>query len=403
MRNISYSPMQSRNSLGGSNGGTLSELAMLDGQGGESFGAELPQQLADGIGKLVQEKFAELMLGLEMYAKRKVLAGIVMTKDGQLENATVISVSTGTKCINGEHISIIGAVVNDCHAEIISRRCLMVFLYGQLRLLFSEATKATSIFEECPDRPEYYQLKAGIEFHLYINTAPCGDARIFSPHDAENNNVDKHPNRKARGQLRTKIESGEGTIPAKNNSGLQTWDGVIQGQRLLTMSCSDKIAKWNVMGIQGSLLASLVKPIYLASIVLGSLLHPAHMYRAVCGRIEAAVAGDLPSPYYLNRPKLALVTSAEHRNQLKAPNFSVNWSYGDAEVEVINSVTGKTVQAQVSRISKSMFIVRYMSAVQHLKTDPPKLESEYGELKAAVKEYQVSGRGWIRVGGWILQ
>lgn len=87
---------------------------------------------------MVQDKYMELMVGHEQYVKRKVLAGIVMTENGQLENAKVISVSTGTKCINGEHISIIGAVVNDCHAEIISRRCLMVFLYSQLRLLFSE-------------------------------------------------------------------------------------------------------------------------------------------------------------------------------------------------------------------------------------------------------------------------
>ena len=83
-----------------------------------------------------------------------------------------------------------------------------------------------------------------VRFHLYINTAPCGDARIFSPHEPENvvngsdANVDRHPNRKARGQLRTKIESGEGTIPVKSSDGIQTWDGVMQGARLLTMSCS---------------------------------------------------------------------------------------------------------------------------------------------------------------------
>jgi len=39
-----------------------------------------------------------------------------------------------------------------------------------------------------------YKLKSGVHFHLYINTAPCGDARIFSPHENDTG-VDKHPNR----------------------------------------------------------------------------------------------------------------------------------------------------------------------------------------------------------------
>lgn len=72
-----------------------------------------------------------------------------------------------------------------------------------------------------------YKLKDGVEFHLYINTAPCGDARIFSPHE-ESSYIDKHPNRISRGQLRTKIESGEGTIPVKTVDHIQTWDGIIQ-------------------------------------------------------------------------------------------------------------------------------------------------------------------------------
>ena len=211
--------------------------------------AQAPLELADHVHGLIFSKFNQLTSAVDpQYSRRKVLAGIVMTVGDDFSKSQVISVTTGTKCINGEYMSDQGLALNDCHAEILSRRCLMKFLYSQLKLHLG-TDPDSSIFELCEDGVGF-KLKEGYSFHLYISTSPCGDARIFSPHEKgpseENKNggvEDKHPNRRTRGQLRTKIESGEGTIPVKSAPTIQTWDGVMEGERLLTMSCSDKILR----------------------------------------------------------------------------------------------------------------------------------------------------------------
>ncbi|XP_045134277.1 double-stranded RNA-specific editase 1-like isoform X2 [Portunus trituberculatus] len=359
----------------------------------------MPQTLADKVAKLVCEKFSELTSGNPTLAKRKVLAGIVMTNENDLEDMKVIGVATGTKCINGEHLSLQGQCINDCHAEIMARRCLLHFLYSQLEKMVQWRKNGgllNTIFEELEDQ-KGFRIQPQYKFHLYINTAPCGDARIFAPHEEEADRTDRHPNRQSRGLLRTKIESGEGTIPIKAGAdNIQTWDGVLQGERLRTMSCSDKIAKWNVVGLQGALLSHFLQPVYLESIVLGSLFSAIHMYRAVSGRIEQTVQG-LPSPFRLNQPKMNQGSSTESRQPQKAPTISVNWDCEGESLEVLNAMTGRQEGENYSRLCKRNLLTRFCELLDHLPTvtevDAGAVKClSYGEIKALAADYQTSKR-----------
>ncbi|KAM6893533.1 double-stranded RNA-specific editase 1-like [Xenentodon cancila] len=377
----------------------------------EGLQLHLPQVLADAVSRLVIDKFSELTDNFTSpHARRKVLAGVVMTTGADVKAAQVICVSTGTKCINGEYMSDRGLALNDCHAEIVARRCLVRFLFSQLECFLSnsEAEQQKSIFTRC-DNGRGFRLKDSVQFHLYISTSPCGDARIFSPHEAgAEDQGDRHPNRKARGQLRTKIESGEGTIPVRSSSTIQTWDGVLQGERLLTMSCSDKIARWNVVGFQGSLMSYFTEPVYLSSIILGSLYHADHLSRAMYQRISDMEL--LPQSFSLNRPLLSGISNAEARQPGKAPNFSGNWTVGDQSLEVINATTGKDDLGRPSRLCKHALYSRWLrlhcqlSSALRIRTARP---SSYHEAKQAAEEYHAAKQTLFRaflkagLGAWV--
>lgn len=113
------------------------------------------------------------------------------------------------------------------------------------------------------------------------------------------------------------------------------------------------------------------------------------LIRAICGRLEKSIQG-LPPPYRLNKPKLALVTSSEARCQLKPPNYSINWTLGQQQIEIINSFTGKTVCNKYSRLTKQNMFQRFARVAAKL----PEIEQrviceDYCDVKANVVNYQV--------------
>ena len=339
------------------------------------LGPDTSEMLANRIAHLSEEKFTELAATIKVQSSdnlKKILSAVVMMKGssgtGMISGdvgGEVVALGTGTKCINGEYLSDSGLAVNDCHAEVITRRAFIRFLYSQLDLCAKEKEDA-SIFERKPTGR--FTLKPGISFHLYISTAPCGDARVFSPNDEHQVDEDSHPNRHSRGVMRVKIEVGEGTVLAENQ--VQTWDGILSGERLYTMSCSDKISRWNVLGAQGSLLSIYIEPVYFKSIIIGSLFNEQHMARAVYNRVSSVA--NLPEPYMANYPLLHSISKPLPREAGKSPNNSLNWTWGDTEVEIVNCKMGKLDNMVPSRLCKQLLFENFLVLWDSLASDEAK-------------------------------
>jgi len=256
-----------------------------------------------------------------------VIAAFIQTWGSDM---SAVSVATGTKHLDSEHWNAPadGLRLVDSHAEVLARRALVRYLAA---MVAKDAAGEESVFRDGV-------LREGVEFHLYVSTEPCGDARRFH---AGAGSKRKHPGsalsihcanlaHPEMGKLCTKILAGMGASPTDSSG--------TAAARRVSMSCSEKVLKWAVCGLQGSLLLSVLRePVVLTSVVLGSdgsRRH--HAERALCCRAPAGCVG-LRIAY---SPKLQALGSNARSS---APNVCcLNWVKGDpAGTEVTNGATGQ--------------------------------------------------------------
>ena len=361
---------------------------------------------ADRIAELCHSAYHRVVSTLDAAQPgRKVIAAFVM-EDTSVSSFKVVAVGSGTRCITGDHMNLHGAVVNDSHAEVVARRSLVRFFYQQVTFYYQR--NAESIFVRSSRDSQRLKVKDNLQFHLYISTAPCGDGAQFSRGDEHNRDPPSderhHPTilTKAQGVLRTKMEGGEGTIPIPDDAQPQTWDGILQGGRLRTMSCSDKVGRWNVLGLQGALLSHFIEPVYMSTLTLGSLHHHGHLARAVCCRF--AELDGLPNGYRVNHPALNRVQGGEQmrRHVEKTSNFSINWSDGDPKAELNDGGNGRPVLAAgiprssqasssyCSRVAKANLFAQFyqLASASRRLGDLLSAKMSYMEAKEGATEYQ---------------
>lgn len=395
LREIGHSPSDSRQSSDSPDGGV--DLGNLP---------SIPHNRSwthfDRIAALSHQLFARLAPTISAsFAGRKVIACMVM-KTGSEDIGRVVSLGAGNRCITGQRLSLEGKKVNDSHAEIVARRGLLRVFYKEISKFFAGQE---SIFTKGPNARKL-SLREGISFHLYISTAPCGDGALFTPREgksiegtAGSFSRQHQPTftSKQQGILRTKIEDGEGTLPIDFDAPPQTWDGLLRGERLRTMSCSDKICRWNVLGLQGALLSHFIEPVYLDSLTLGYLYDHGHLARAVCCRLQHKddLNDRLLRPYRVNHPWIGRVTAYDPpRETEKTNNISINWSLGDTSAEVTDGRDGacltRTDNAPTpSRLCKAAFYGMFRELCRKVPQFKQLLEAEtYREAKSLADDFQ---------------
>ncbi|VDK48989.1 unnamed protein product [Anisakis simplex] len=327
----------------------------------------------------------ECFLHPQIQGSEKVIAGIFML-DMNKNKCYLISWATGNKCVNGEALSTRGETVNDSHAEILSRRGLLRFLYKQVEVYLLDEQKSIFKIENGT-----LSLRPSLSFHLYVNTAPCGDGRVFSfaSEDFGNGSLHRPIFDKHKGTLRTKIEFGEGTVPIPSEIRLQTMDGIYGGERLRTMSCSDKILKWNALGLQGCLLTAFMRPIYLRSLTINQLFHYGHLSRSICCRLDAQKL-KLSEPFTVNHPYLASCGKMPSDRKIRKNTLlAANWNLSDDSVEIINSRTGRIhPSGDISRLCKRSMYECFVGIEQKVRTKKSRTPSNETYLRKKERCHQ---------------
>ncbi|XP_029021738.1 adenosine deaminase domain-containing protein 1 isoform X2 [Betta splendens] len=334
----------------------------------------------------VRDKLTKLMSSQEFSACSGTTAAFIMQTSSGFE---VVALGTGD-CNTKESASSSGRLVHDSHAVVTARRSLMRFLYRHLLMFYSKTTNLTkkSIFHQ-NSNSNLLALKSDIILHLYVNQLPKGAARMpsmlrlspFSMHAWEvRNDMGLHL-------------SMEGKIISVFSSRIDD-----SASKLISMSTTDKITQWQVLGYQGALLSHFIEPVYVQSILIGdsSCSQTRGMEIAIIQRVED-ITPQLPMFFCMIRPRISLVPSVAPDIIGSSPwTCSINWSEGDCSLEVVDSLEGRTIEdspfksgpALASRLCKAAMLHRFRLVAKEAQRQDLLSTSSYREAKNMAKPYQ---------------
>jgi tRNA-specific adenosine deaminase 1 len=348
------------------------------------------------------------------------LAGIVMsTGDEQDASLRTLTLACGSKVATVDNVRRDGSSLIDSHAEVLARRALRRLFYAEM---LCDTPASDAVLEQCVvEQKTLFRLKPSVRLHLYVSCSPCGDCCVSTEvtskarrTDDDNNDDDDNDDNdgdakssrcvRERNVLLTGADPIDGE-PADESVFLQR-AGVLRGMPgrggfCISLSCSDKLARWHVLGLQGALLAPFfVEPVHLTSIVIGAPVHEAELRRRAAERsLNDRVAELVASHRFaVHMSTLPFQHAQNELAPLAAATAAINWSR-DGTTEATQGLRGlrngtttkgaASVRAR-STLCKRAFAARHLELMR--KWRPSEVDTmaglTYRAAKAASVEYQ---------------